>query len=114
MAKRNKSLVLNVTRAKQSRQFILNRGGKFTVGQSGNNDLILYGTEYPKRHTLIVQKNGSFQINIKPFINGEITLDRSTLRIDDLVRHDILPHNNNSFFLNYFHPFICRIKRFQR
>ncbi len=99
MAKRNKSLVLNVTRAKQSRQFILNRGGKFTVGQSGNNDLILYGTEYPKRHTLIVQKNGSFQINIKPFINGEITLDRSTLRIDDLVRHDILPHNNNSFFL---------------
>ncbi len=99
MAKRDKPLILNVIRSKYSQQFILNNGGKFTVGQSGNNDLILYGTEYPKRHTLIAQKNGSFHINIKPFINGEVSLDRSTRRIDDLVKHDILPHKQNSYSL---------------
>jgi len=99
MAETNKPLVLTITRSKQSRQFILRKGGKFTVGQNGNNDLILYGTEYPKQHTLFSQKNGSYLINIKPFISGEVTLDKSTLYISDLVKHDILPAKHNSYLL---------------
>ncbi|MBC8181655.1 TonB family protein [candidate division KSB1 bacterium] len=99
MAERNKPLVLNITRSKQSRQFILKQGGKFTVGQSGNNDLILYGTEYPKHHTLFAQKNGSYLVNIKPFISGEVTLGKSTLHINDLVKHDILPQKQNAYLL---------------
>jgi len=99
MAERNKFLVLNIIRSKQSRQFILKRGGQFTVGQSGNNDLILYGTEYPKRHTLFSQKNGSYQVNVQPFVSGEVTLGKSKLHINDLVKHDVLSRNQNSYLL---------------
>ncbi len=96
---RNKNLVLNIKRAKQTRQVILKNGSSFSVGQSGDNDLILYGTEYPKKHNLITQKNGSFLVNIKPFIHGEITLDQSTLSIDDLVKHDVLPQQKDVHLL---------------
>jgi len=94
-----KPLVLNVTRSNQTRQFVLDSGSKFTVGQSGKNDLILYGTDYPRRHILFAQKNGTFQINIKPFIDGEVTMDGSTLKIVDLVKHDVLPRKKDVYVL---------------
>ncbi|MCD4665622.1 MAG: TonB family protein [Bacteroidales bacterium] len=95
----SKPLVLNVVRSDQTRQFILGKGGKFTVGQKGNNDLILYGQNYPKQHTLIAQQNGAFQICIKPFITGEVSLANSTLRIDELIKHEVLPQNGDGYLL---------------
>ncbi|OQX96241.1 hypothetical protein B6I21_01450 [candidate division KSB1 bacterium 4572_119] len=99
MTDRYKPLVLNISRSKQKKTFVVPKGGHFSVGQNGNNDLILYGTEYPKRHTLFYQKNGNYLINVKPFINGEIKLDSSTLQIGELVKHDILPQQGDSYLI---------------
>lgn len=97
--KYHKPLVLNITRSNQNRTFVVRKGEQFSVGQSGNNDLILYGTEYPRKHTLFYQQNGAYLINVRPFVNGEITLDSSTLRISDLVRHDVLPQKGDNYLL---------------
>ncbi len=94
-----KPLVLNITRSNQSRTFIVHKGGQFTVGQSGSNDLILYGTEYPRKHSLFFQQDGAYVINIRPFISGEVTLDETTLHINDLLKHDVLPRKGDNFLL---------------
>ena len=99
MTARYKTLVLNIIRSNHVRKVYLKGGGQFTVGQSGDNDLILYGTEYPKKHTLFYQKSGVYQLNVKPFINGEVTLNSSSLKISDLLQHDILPQKGDSYFI---------------
>ncbi len=93
MVKSNKQLVLNVSQSGKIRQFVIRNDGKFTVGQRGDNDLTLFGQHFPKRHILFTQKNGAYLINVRPFIDGNIILDDSTLNIKDLIQHDILPRN---------------------
>jgi len=99
MASSYRQLVLNVEQAGKARQFVINKDEKFTVGQRGNNDLTIFGQHLPKRHTLIAQKNGAYIINIRPFVDGTISLDDSTLRIKDLIQHDILPRNGDDMLL---------------
>lgn len=99
MTKTHKKLVLNVEQAGQGRQFVVRQGGKFTIGQRGDNDLTLYGQHFPKRYTLISQKNGAYLLNIQPFIEGKISMQDSTLHIHDLLKHDILPRKGNDRFV---------------
>jgi TonB family protein len=96
MDKQNKSLVIQVHQSDQVRQFVIHKGGKFTVGQHGDNDLTLYGQNYPKRHILFSQENSSFVLNVKRFIEGEISLDNSRLQIRDLIQHDVLPRKGDN------------------
>ncbi|RME30008.1 energy transducer TonB [Candidatus Parcubacteria bacterium] len=100
MAEKSKYLVLNISRNDQPpKQFVLTKGKRFTVGQSGNNNVILYGTEYPKQHVLFEQLNSTYVLNVKPFIKGEVSLNNSKLDISDLIRHDILPRRGDSFLI---------------
>ncbi|NOZ62682.1 MAG: energy transducer TonB [Calditrichaeota bacterium] len=77
----------------------MSKGKQFSVGQSGANNLILYGTEYPKQHVLFDQQNGYYILNVKPFVKGEISLNSSSLNITELIRHDILPRHGDSYLI---------------
>ena len=99
MAQSSKQLVLNVVHAGKARQAIVRRDGTFTIGQRGDNDLTLFGEHYPKRHTLISQKNGAYHIRISQFVDGNILTNDSTIRIKDLIQHGILPKSGEDFIL---------------
>jgi len=99
MAQSYKKLVLNVVQAGRARQFVIHKEGKFTVGQRGDNDVTLVGQNFPQKHTLFSQKNGTYLINVRPFVDGNISLKDSTLRIKDLIQHDVLPRNGENLLL---------------
>lgn len=99
MVKSYKQLVLSVIQSGKIRQFVIQKDGKFTVGRRGDNDLTLFGQHFPKRHILFTQKNGTYLINVRPFFDGNITLDDSTLNIKDLIQHDILPRNGEDLLI---------------
>lgn len=99
MAQSSKQLVLNVVHAGKARQAVVRKDGTFTIGQRGDNDLILFGEHYPKRHTLISQKNGAYHIRIRPFVDGNISTNDSTIRLRDLIQHGILPKSGEDFIL---------------
>ncbi|MCU0645991.1 MAG: hypothetical protein MUC94_17245, partial [bacterium] len=97
MAKTYKPLVLNIAQAGQSRQFVVREGGEFTVGQRGDNDLTLYGQRFPKKHKLFAQRNGGFFINVRPYIDGEISLDGSTISIKEIMLHELLSQKGEDY-----------------
>ncbi len=97
MEKQIKPLVIQVHQSDQVRQFVIHKGGKFTVGQRGDNDLTLYGQHYPKRHILFSQEDGGFCLNVQNFVDGEVALEDSRLQIRDLLHHDILPRKGDSY-----------------
>ena len=97
MAKTYKPLVLNIAQAGQARQFVVREGGEFTVGQRGDNDLTLYGQRFPKRHKLFAQRNGGFFINVRPYIDGEISLDGSTMSIKEIMLHELLSKKGQDY-----------------
>lgn len=99
MAKSYKPLVLNVSQSGKVRQFVVREGGEFTIGQRGDNDLTLYGQNYPKKHKLFSQRNGGFFINIRPYVDGKISLDDSTLNIKELLLHDLLPRKGEDYIV---------------
>ncbi len=99
MAQSYKQLVLNVVQAGNVRQFVVQKDKAFTIGQRGDNDLILLGQDYPQKYILIYQKNGSYLINVRSFVDGNILTNDSTIRIRDLVQHGILPKNGENFIL---------------
>jgi len=99
MAQSYKQLVLNIVQSNKARQFVVRKDGTFTIGQRGDNDLILFGDDYPKRHTLISQKNGAYHISVRPFVDGNILTNDSTIRIRDLIQHGILPKSGDDFIL---------------
>lgn len=92
-----KPLVLNIIQAGQSRQVVVREGGKFSVGQRGDNDITLYGQRFPKRHDLFSQRNGGFFVNVRPYIDGEISLDGSTLTIKELMLHELLAKKGEDY-----------------
>ena len=99
MAKSYKPLVLNVSQSGKVRQFVVREGGEFTVGQRGDNDLTLYGQNYPKKHRLFSQRNGGFFINVRHYVDGKISLDDSTLNIKELLLHDLLPRKGDDYLV---------------
>ena len=59
----------------------------------------MLGQAYPQKHALIYQKNGAYLINVRPFVDGNILTNGSTIRIKDLIQHGILPKNGENFIL---------------
>lgn len=99
MAQSYRQLVLNVVQGGKVRQFVIQKDRDFTIGQRKDNDLTLFGQKFPKRHTLISQKNGIYLINVRSFIDGNISLNDSTLRIRDLIQHEVLPRSGENLVL---------------
>lgn len=99
MAQSYRQLVLNVVQSGKMRQFVVHKDRKFTIGQRRDNDLSLLGQNFPKKHELFLQKNGTYLLKVRPFVDGNISLNDSTLRIRDLIQHDILPRHGEDLLL---------------
>ncbi|MCG8604797.1 TonB family protein, partial [bacterium] len=75
----------------------LSNGSGFTIGQHPANDVTLYGDNIPKRHTLIVKKNGHYELKLKNYMTGEVQTGNSRLAFDDMIAHQLLSLKGNSF-----------------
>ena len=93
-------LLLRIQKSGKVNQRVLREKDKFTVGQGLDNDLTLFGQEYPKRHTLFEKDNGFFKLYLPAYINdGQISVGESILNIRELMVHDILPKEKNNYVL---------------
>ena len=94
------SLVLRIQHSGRVDQKIIKDNDKFTLGQRPDNDLTLFGQEYPKKHTLFERRNGSIQLYLPGYVkDGEIRIDSSVLNIKDLMVHDVLPREKNNYVI---------------
>ncbi len=94
------SLVLRIQQSGKVEQKLLHENSKFTVGMRPDNDLTLFGQEYPSRHTLFMRRDGYYQLQIPNFIrDGEIRVNDSVLNLKDLIIHDILPKERDHHVL---------------
>lgn len=93
-------LIVRIQKSGKVNQRVLQEKDKFTVGQGLDNDLTLFGQEYPKRHTLFEKDNGFFKLYLPAYINdGQISVGESILNIRELMIHDILPKEKNNYVL---------------
>jgi len=99
MAQSYKQLVLTVVQSGKVRQVVVRKDGTFTVGQRGDNDLTLLGQQFPKRYALFSQRNGTYLLSIRPFVDGTISTKDSTLSIKDLIHHEVLPRRGGDLIL---------------
>ena len=96
----NKKLVLNITNSGKKNKKIIGDKDDFTIGKRPDNDLTLFGQEYPKKHTLIARRNGFYHLRIPAFIEeGEVSVDDSVLKLNDLIVHRLLPREKDSHVL---------------
>jgi TonB family protein len=68
-----------------------------TLGRHPNVDVMLYGENYPRSHTLIEKKGTSYALRLPPNARGEILFQNSRLSLQDLIVHDLLPCRNGFF-----------------
>ena len=96
--KDNISLILRIKSLGKVDQKVITNDERFTLGQSPENDLTLFGQEYPKKHTLFEKYNGFFQLYLPAYVNeGEIQAENSVLNLKELIVHDILPREKNYY-----------------
>lgn len=94
------SLVLRIQNSGNVAQKIVHEKNGFSIGQHQDNDLILFGQNYPRKHTLITKKNGHYELFLPSYVKGgELREGDSTLNLKELVRHDILPRNKHSYIV---------------
>lgn len=98
MAKLSKQLFLTIEQAGKVSQLRLTHGDNFTIGRDPHNDLTIYGDEYPARLTLFEKKNNHYRLCYQKFMSGEVEAGEARLKFKDLVRHNLLPKKDESYF----------------
>lgn len=94
------TLILRIHQADKVDQKAISEKDTFTIGQRPDNDLTLFGQEYPKSHTLIAKRDGYYQLYLPQYLNdGEIRENDSTLKLKQLMSHGILPMENNNYVI---------------
>ncbi|MBN2011576.1 energy transducer TonB [candidate division KSB1 bacterium] len=94
------SLVLKIRNNGKIDQRVVSEKDGFSIGQKEDNDLILFGHTFPKRHTLISKKNGNYQLFLPAYVKeGELREGDSALNLRDLMIHDVLPRTKNSYIV---------------
>ena len=94
------SLVLQIHDSGSVNKKVVSEKEGFSIGQRPDNDLILFGQRYPKKHTLISKHNGYYQMFLPTNINsGELREGDSVLDLKDLILQDVLPRNRNNYVL---------------
>ena len=92
-------LQLRITQGTQTRHRVLKGGQTLTVGQSPENDITLFGENYPKKHALLVKKSKHCQIHLQEYMGGAMWLGNSRLAFEDLIKHRLLPRKGDSFVI---------------
>ena len=80
--------------------YFLNGKKPFYIGKNPDNDLPLIGQQFPNRHPLFVPKSSGYTMRFPAFADGEIMAQNSTLRLSNLIEHDLLPKGNGYFSLD--------------
>jgi TonB family protein len=70
-----------------------------TVGRHPNVDIMLYGENYPRAHTLIASEDGRYTLRLPPNARGEILYQDARLSMHDLIVHGLLPQQKGFFSL---------------
>lgn len=97
MAKSKLQLNVKIEQAGKISYYRLAKNGKLTVGKHPNNDIVLYGDHFPKRHILLSEKNNHFQIRLKNYMRGEVRAGESRLSFKDMIAHNLLPIKGGGF-----------------
>lgn len=75
---------------------------RFSIGRSSDNDVVLLGEAYPKKHVLIFNNNNRTLMRLPKFAEGEVWINDSKLSIQDLTKHRLLPAQGDAFILPIF------------
>ena len=97
MAKSNKQLYLRIEQAGRVYHHHLNDGTRFTIGKHPENDITVYGDQYPKKHTLFSRKNGHYELKLQQYMHGEVVAGESKLAFKDMIAHHLLTLKGDSF-----------------
>ncbi len=76
---------------------------KLTLGQSPENDVIVYDSDYPKSHALIENRGSECLLYIHPKMKGAIRFQDSTLAFQDLIIQNLLPRKGNFYIFQFSH-----------
>lgn len=88
--KQKHSLKLRIERNGKVTHRALNGKEEFTVGRSPNNDIVVYGENYPKRLPVFVPTNSGYELRLADHSRGEVVSDKSRLAFADLLQHELL------------------------
>ena len=69
------------------------------IGKNPNNDIVLYGDQYPKSMPIIQCDKNTCTLFLHTGVTGEIRYGDSVLNFQDLIRHEIIPRKNGSYTL---------------
>ncbi len=96
---KHKSDVLRIKIEDQDgpREIYLKSNKKYRIGHDTSNDLTVYGNHVPRKHTLFEGKGDHFILNVNDFMEGQISNDKSSLQIQDLIDYDLLPRKGKHF-----------------
>ncbi len=97
MAKSAKQLLVKIEQSGKVSHRRLRKRDRLTIGQHPNNDVTIYGEQFPKRHALFARKNNHYQLNLNKHMRGEVHAGESRLTFRDMIAHHLLPLNKDSF-----------------
>ncbi|MDZ7377915.1 MAG: TonB family protein [candidate division KSB1 bacterium] len=92
-------LQIKVTQGDGAAQRVLGEGERLTVGRASANDVVVRSEGVPERHVLLGWLNGRFVAQIQGFVQGEVWVEDSRLKVHDLVKHGLLPRRGTSYLL---------------
>ncbi len=98
MKKAQKLLTVKIEQDDQVIQKILYNHNNLTIGRNPDNDVILYGDQYPRKHILFARKDHYYEIRLKKYMEGEVKVGDSSLAFRDLILHRLLPRKGDNFF----------------
>lgn len=96
------ALRLRVNQGGKVSQRYLLANERFSVGRSSDNDVVLFGENYPKKHVLVFNNNNRTMLRVPKFADGEVWVNNSKLAIHDLTKHRLLPVHDDAFILPIF------------
>jgi outer membrane biosynthesis protein TonB len=82
---------------------VLGPNDSITIGRNPRNDIVVYGDDYPRSQTLLKCGKHACDLFLTPRISGDVTYQNSTLNLEDLITHDILPRKGNQYHLSLGH-----------
>jgi len=102
MANVQRAIRLRIHQGKEVSQHYVMPQEIFTIGKSPDNNLTLYGENYPKRQILFSWKNNATFLHVPTYANGEVRFQNSTLLLAGLIQHKILPSHDGSMLMRLF------------
>ncbi len=93
-----KTLKIEIKDQDGHREIFLKPKQKYRIGHDTSNDLTLYGHHVPKRHILFEGRgDDGFVLYVDPHMQGQLTNEKSTLNIQDLLDYGFLSQKGKTY-----------------